>query len=84
MPPPHHFVRNPNRDYVLLNQAEDAGADVEKRDAGPVSPTRLFALAREEAWTLVLASFFLLISSLAQVCQQTQLPCTRSADRAMP
>ncbi|GAB4815223.1 hypothetical protein N2152v2_002269 [Parachlorella kessleri] len=67
MPPPHgRFMRNANRDYVLLN---DTGEDVDPEKAAQqrVSPARLFSLSKGEIPTLVLATVFLLLSSLTQV-----------------
>lgn len=66
MPP--RFTRDANRDYILLNDFENTAhtADLEKAEKA-VSATRLLKLAKSEAGALLLATAFLLISSLAQV-----------------
>lgn len=73
MPPPPPPRFNPNRDYVLLNDAEDdataeeggAGAAANKR--GGATAARLFALSRPEAARISLATALLLVASVAQV-----------------
>ena len=59
-------MRNANRDYVLLNET---GEDVDPEEAHQerVSPARLFSLSKGDIPTLVLATIFLLLSSLTQV-----------------
>ena len=59
-------MRNANRDYVLLNETGE-DVDPEKAHQQRVSPARLFSLSKGEIPTLVLATVFLLLSSLTQV-----------------
>jgi hypothetical protein len=59
-------MRNPSRDYMLLNEASDDG-DAEKAQQGSVSSSRLFSLAKAEVPTLMVATGLLLITSLTQV-----------------
>lgn len=68
MPPPRHAwgPGDPNRDYQLL-AGDDAEAQQRDGRAKQVAAGRLFRLAREEAWTLALASLVLLVASVGQV-----------------
>lgn len=69
MPPPR-FYSNPNRDYVLLNDAgpdDDDARDPLEQQKGGASAARLFALARPELLTITFATLALLVASLTQV-----------------
>ena len=79
MPPPPPPRFNPNRDYVLLNDAADADAAAEAEEGGAAAAgskhggaaaARLFALSRPEALTISHATVLLLIASVAQVRQR--------------
>lgn len=57
------FRQNPNRDYVLLKDDEEAPATLSPK----LSPWKLLGLARGEAPALAVATALLLVASLAQV-----------------
>ena len=63
------FRGDPRRDYILLS---DGGVEDSEEAQEKPSARRLFALAAEQKWGIILGTCILLIGSLAQVRQPPQ------------